>query len=207
LDGILVTSPFKVQVARFAARVLSNATRVGAVNALRREADSTWTADMFDGLGFLRGLQTKGHKVMGKQVLLFGLGGAGSAIAVALADAGAASITVMSPDAEKAKHTLSRLQTGCPACSFHFAPSLLEAEIESKEIIINASTVGMNEGDDMPSQLGPLHTTVVVGDIVLQPQTALLRHAAQCGCAVVTGYDMHSGQVQEISKFFHAFES
>ena len=60
LDGLIVTVPYKGRAAPFATRLGTTASRVGALNALRREADGTWTGDMFDGAGFVRGAETKG---------------------------------------------------------------------------------------------------------------------------------------------------
>ena len=55
LDGLLVTVPFKARMLPFANRLGTTAQSIGALNALRREADGSWTGDMFDGHGFVRG--------------------------------------------------------------------------------------------------------------------------------------------------------
>ena len=67
-----------------------NGKVVGAINAARRKDDDTWEGDMFDGLGCVNGLQKQGHSVAGKSVFLMGTGGAGAAIASAMAQAGMA---------------------------------------------------------------------------------------------------------------------
>ena len=92
VDGVLVTIPFKARIVPHATRLGPAAQCIGAANALRREADGTWTGEMFDGVGFVRGAQHKGERLHGRRVVLFGAGGAGSAIAYALADAGVQSI-------------------------------------------------------------------------------------------------------------------
>ena len=89
LDGVLITIPFKARIVPYATRLGPAAQCIGAANALRREADGTWTGDMFDGVGFIRGAERKGERVHGRRVALFGAGGAGSAIAYELAKAGA----------------------------------------------------------------------------------------------------------------------
>ncbi|WP_413541026.1 shikimate dehydrogenase family protein, partial [Burkholderia gladioli] len=53
LDGLLVTAPHKARMVPFAARLSARASVVGAVNALRRERDGSWSGDMFDGVGFV----------------------------------------------------------------------------------------------------------------------------------------------------------
>ena len=105
LDGLLVTVPFKTRIVSFADRLGPTAEAVGAVNALRREADGSWSADMFDGIGFVRAAERKGQRLQGRKVALFGAGGAGSAIACALARASVASIDIIDTDAARAKHS------------------------------------------------------------------------------------------------------
>ena len=99
LDGLLVTVPFKARMVPFASRLGATAQCISAVNALRREADGSWTGDMFDGEGFLRGVERKGERIRGRRVLMFGAGGAGSAVACALAGAGVESIGIVDPNA------------------------------------------------------------------------------------------------------------
>ncbi len=85
LDGLVITVPYKARVLALADRVLPTGLQVGAANALRREPDGSWTADMFDGRGLIRGLADEGVDVKGMRAMVLGAGGAGSAVVVALA--------------------------------------------------------------------------------------------------------------------------
>ena len=88
--GIVVTMPLKQLVLPLVDEVLPRARQVGAVNTIRREADGRLVGDMFDGRGGVLGLRWEGHEPRGRRVLLVGAGGAGSALAFALAEAGVA---------------------------------------------------------------------------------------------------------------------
>ena len=101
---------------RFAQRLGPAANRIGALNALRRESDGTWTGDMYDGAGFVRGVERKGQRLRGRRVALFGAGGAGSAIACALAEAGVDSIAVIDPITGKARPWQRSCAWHFPAC-------------------------------------------------------------------------------------------
>ena len=57
VDGLVATVPYKAQAVQFADRLGPTASRIRALNALRREPDGTWTGDMFDGLGFVRAFE------------------------------------------------------------------------------------------------------------------------------------------------------
>ncbi len=198
LDGIIATVPFKVRMLQFADHLLPTGRAVGAINALRREPDGKWTGDMFDGRGMVGAMTQQGHAVAGRNAVLIGTGGAGSAIACALAEAGAASITLCDLDQRKARALAARVAAIAPACTLRVGP----ATAEGAEILINASPVGMKPDDGLPAPLGSLPAHMVVGDVVLKEETPLLRHARACGCATVGGRDMMLGQVDAMLAFF-----
>ena len=138
---------------RFADRLGATATCIGALNALRREADGSWTGDMFDGAGFVRGAERKGERVRGRRVALFGAGGAGSAIACALAGAGRASIDIIDPDAGTRRRARREAAAGVSRRA-RWRPR--RRKPRDVDMIVNASPVGMQPGDGMPGDIGPL---------------------------------------------------
>ena len=199
LDGVLVTVPFKSRMLPFAERMGATAKIIGAVNALRREADGSWTGDMFDGLGFVRGAESKRARIRGRRVTLFGAGGAGSAIACALADAGVQSIDIIDIDAPKAKKLVERLKPAFPGCALAAASGMRGGV----DMVVNASPVGMRPDDGLPADIGRLDSGTLVGDVVIaQAPTAMIRHAIHWGCDWVDGRDMHAGQVEALLAFF-----
>lgn len=199
LDGLLVTAPYKARMLPFAARLGTAAACIGAVNALRREADGSWSADIFDGEGFTRGLLAKGETLAGRHVLMFGAGGAGSAIACALAGNGVASIRIVNPDPARTAQLVASMNAAFPGCDVAAA----SASRIGFNMIVNASPVGMQPGDGLPGDLGQLTPDVLVGDVVVAAApTPLLREAIKQGCRWSNGHDMHSGQIGAIMGFF-----
>ena len=201
LDGLLVTVPFKARMLRFAQRLGPTAKRIGALNALLRESDGSWTGDMFDGAGFVRGAERKGQRLRGRRVALYGAGGAGSAIACALAEAGAQSITVIDPEFGRAAALVEKLRVAFPSCALATAT----AKPADVDMVVNASPVGMRPSDGLPGDIGALSADTLVGDVVvLDTPTPLIRHASRSGCAWVNGRDMHAGQVDALVRFLTA---
>jgi shikimate dehydrogenase len=199
LDGILVTVPFKARMTRFAHSLGETAQVLGAVNALRREADGSWTADMFDGLGFLNGVERKGGSVRGRRVLLFGAGGAGGAIAYALAAGGVRSLDIVDPHGDRAGTLVERLRSRFPECAVATAAGIRNGI----DMVVNASTVGMKPNEGMPGDVGPLSPDTLVADVVTaEGPTTLIDHAVRCGCTWADGRDMHAGQVDALFSFF-----
>jgi shikimate dehydrogenase len=201
LDGLIFTVPYKVRAVPYADTLLTTGRQVCAINVLRREDDGTWTGDMFDGRGMTRGLANQGDDVRGLKVLLLGAGGAGSAIACALAESGAASITIYEVDKPKARALAARVSEAFPECKVDVGGP----RVAGYDVLINATPVGMKETDSLPADIGPLDGVKIVGDvIVLAKPTPLLREAKARGCHTMDGIGMHTGQADEIVDFFRA---
>jgi shikimate dehydrogenase len=199
LDGLIATVPFKARMRPFANLLGETATQLGAVNALRKESDGSWTGDMFDGLGFVNGIERKGGSVRDRRVVLFGAGGAGSAIAYALAARGAASVDVVDPDRGRASTLVERLQRQFPNCAIATAAGK-RSEVD---MVVNASTVGMGPDQGMPGDIGPLAQSTLVADVIVSAKpTALIDHAIRSGCMWADGRDMVAGQVSALIAFF-----
>jgi shikimate dehydrogenase len=154
---------------------------------------------MFDGEGFVRGLLTKGERLQGRQVLMFGAGGAGSAIACALAGAGVASIRIVNPDTDRTVKLVAALKKAFPACDIAEA----SGSRQGFDIIVNASPVGMKPDDGPPGDLGTLTSEMLMADVVVSSTpTAFIQKAMDSGCRWANGHDMHSGQIEAIMGFF-----
>jgi shikimate dehydrogenase len=201
LDGILVTIPHKAAAARLADSRSPAAEVSGTANALRREPDGRWHADNFDGAGFVRGLTRSGHAVGGARVHLAGAGGAGSAIAAALLDAGCATLAVQEPDRARLTGLLRRLDERWPGRA-HEAQRPAAAGRET-DLIVNATPLGLRPADPLPFDPARLRAGCVVADIIMKPAvTPLLRAAAALGLPTHPGLHMLAEQVDLYRTFF-----
>lgn len=199
LDGIVATMPHKVALAAAADEVLESGRLVGAVNALRRRPDGKWEADMFDGRGFVAGLRAHGHDPAGRRAALLGAGGAGSAIAVALCQAGVAALSVHDLDRARAERLVATLRGAFP----HVPARAGAPELASADLLVNATPIGMQDGDPLPWDLAGLRPGAIVGDVTTKPEVTPFVAAARArGAATVTGRDMYEGQVRELGAFF-----
>lgn len=199
LDGMMVTVPYKSRVIPLLDHVLPMAAKVGAVNAMRRETDGSWTGDMFDGRGLVRGLRERDIRLDGRRIMLVGAGGGGSAVAVAVADAGAAKLRIFDVDPARADALAGRVAKAYPACQV----SAGAPEIAGHDMLINATPIGMAPGDGFPAPLDGLTADVLVVDIIMKPEvTPLLAHARGLGCVALGGKVMLEGQAEEVARFF-----
>jgi shikimate dehydrogenase len=195
--GAVVTMPNKEAILALLDEVTPEARQVGACNVVRREKDGRLVGTMFDGEGFVSGLQKTGFTLAGKRVFLYGLGGAGTAIAFALAKYGTASLTLHNRTAEKAGRLAATIRATHPAVATDNGPGT-----GTYDLVINASSIGMKDDDPLPLPLDMLGNAPVVADII--PGAALtpfLAAARERGCAVYQGAGMLAAQAGLITDY------
>jgi shikimate dehydrogenase len=199
LDGLLVTVPHKAAACAFADRVSATVAVTGSTNAVRREPDGSWYADNFDGAGFVTGLRQAGHDLGGRQAVLVGAGGAGSAIAAALLDAGVAGLAVCDPDTVRLHALLDRLTARWPGR----VAGTDRPDLAGVQLAINATPLGLRPDDPLPFDPAGLPAGAVVADIIMQPrETRLLCAAASRGLSVHQGQHMLLHQLDAYRTFF-----
>jgi shikimate dehydrogenase len=207
LDGILVTVPHKFSVCGHADRCSVTVELAGAANALRREADGTWLAENFDGLGFVAGLRAQGHEPRGMRVALAGAGGAGVAIAAALVEAGVSRLAVADAVMDKACGLADRLNAwrAGVAVAGNWSASASDPVRGEADLLVNATALGMGPDDALPFEVRGLQPCAIVADIVMKPQqTRLLQAAAQAGLRTHEGMHMLAPQLPMYLDFFGA---
>ncbi len=197
--GALITMPHKIAVVTHLDQASQAVVLSGCCNAVTRGADGRLAGDMFDGEGFLRAMQRKGRMAAGARALIVGCGGVGSAIAAALAGAGLAAVTLRDPDEGAMARLAARLAASFPALAIATGRS----DPEGHDIVINASPLGMAEGDALPLDVSRLTPAMHVGEVVLKPALTPLLAAAQArGCTMQAGVDMLFEQIPAYLEFF-----
>ncbi len=71
------------------------------------------------------------------------------------------------------------------------------------DIVVNATPLGMKEGDPLPIDVDRIAPTTLVGEVVMKEEfTPLLRKAKEKGCRVQVGTDMLFEQIPAYLEFF-----
>lgn len=198
LDGMVATVPHKFAAFRHCATATKRARFLGSANVLRRNPDGTWHGDMTDGLGMVGGLRAAGFDPAGRRALLVGAGGAGSAIALALVEAGVSSLALHDADAARRDGLLRKLaEKGGGAEVRAGSP-----DPAGFDLVVNATPAGMRAEDAMPVMADRLEGRMFVADVVTAPEvTPLLGAARALGCGTQTGVGMFTAQVELIADF------
>ena len=196
--GALVTMPHKVAVVGLLDEASPAVRACGACNAVRAEGGRL-IGDMFDGAGFVRGAARKGFGVTGSSALVVGAGGVGSAIAAALAGAGAARVIVSDILPERAGALAARLAA-------HFPGTRIAAGVpdpSGMDMVVNATPLGLRDDDPLPLDISHLRPGGFVGEVALRSDdTPLVAAARARGCTVQVGTDMLFEQIPAYLEFF-----
>ena len=198
IPGALVTMPHKIAVVELLDG-MSTAVRIaGSCNAVVKRPDGSLWGDMFDGVGFCRGLKRKGFRCEGARCLLVGAGGVGAAIAAALAAEGAASIVISDISQTSAQRLAERLMMFYPLLDARCGTN----DAAGYDLAINATPLGL-PGDPLPIDVTHLSPNTFVGEVVMKAEmTPLLLAAKERGCRFQIGTDMLFEMIPAYLDFF-----
>ena len=199
LRGALITMPHKVSTASLVDELLPAARIAGACNAVRRLSDGRLEGDMFDGEGFVRGVRRKGMRLDSARALVVGCGGVGSAIAASLAAAGVAAIGLHDLNPASCEGLARRLLQQYPALQMATGSN----DPAGYGLVVNATPLGMNDGDPLPMDVSRIDPSCFVGEVVMKTDmTAFLAAAKARGCTVQIGSDMLFEQIPAYLEYF-----
>lgn len=188
LKGVNVTVPHKEKVIAFLDKVNEEASFIGAVNTIVN-SEGFLTGYNTDGRGFISSLSEAGISVAGKNILIVGAGGACRAISYYLIRE-ASSLRIFDIDSVRAERLVSDLRGIGPNVSF--LDDL--GDPGPFEILINATPLGLKDGDPLPLDISNLGSASTVCDLIYR-DTPLLKGASERQLKTLNGLGMllHQG--------------
>jgi shikimate dehydrogenase len=201
LRGVVVTIPHKVTFLDLVDEVMPTARLAGATNVIRPEPDGRWIGTNLDGMGFVNGLTDKIFPPARRSFLVVGCGGAGSAIAATLVQAGITRLTIAEVQRERAEKLAGRLRAAVPNVPVTVVGA--NPDPAGYDVAVNATPMGMHDGDSLPFDPARLTGETVVAEVVQAPPvTRLLHEARQRGFRTLQGGNMLDYQFIEMARFF-----
>ena len=200
--GFCVTIPHKVATFRLVDKLSEDARLMGAVNMVTFEEGGRLKGHNTDGAGWLRSLEEEtGVSPQGKRCLLLGAGGAARAIAIKLAQTGAAHVEIRNRTAEKASSLADEVNSHFPKVEIHGGGlDDLESGARGRDIIVNTTSLGMTGDKEreaaccLPEEFIPPES--ICADAVYNPlDTPFLKAARRRGARAVSGVGwlLHQG--------------
>lgn len=199
--GFIATVPHKLSMLHLCDDLTAAAAQVGAVNCVRRDPDGRLVGAILDGIGFVEGLRAAGIEPRGLRAYVAGAGGAATAVAFALAEAGVATLTIGNRTQAKARDLCDRISAAYPG----LALSTDAGRVAEQDLVMNATSMGMNADDVLPLDVRQLHPGQIVAEAIMQPpRTALLEAAAAAGCRIHPGLPMLENQIRLMAEHMAA---
>jgi shikimate dehydrogenase len=199
IHGVIVTIPYKASITTYIDRPSPQVSALGVANVLRRKKEREIEGDMVDGKGFLRALREKKVSIKTKHIFIIGCGGAGSAVAWDALEAGAAKVSLLDEDPEKAQDLLGRLVPYYPGKDIE----VVSVPPTRFDIVLNATPLGMRATDPLPMPIQQIPAGAIVTDAVTAPPvTPFLQGARKHGHRIQSGREMVTGQVPLIAEYF-----
>ena len=200
--GFCVTIPHKVATFRLMDELSEDARLMGAVNMVTFEEGGRLKGHNTDGTGWLRSLEEEtGVSPQGKKCLLLGAGGAARAIAIKLAQTGAAHVEIRNRTAEKAVALADEVKSHFPEVEISGGGlEELESAARGRDIIVNTTSLGMTGDKEreaaccLPEEFIPPES--ICADAVYNPlDTPFLKAARRRGARAVSGVGwlLHQG--------------
>ncbi len=217
--SINITTPWKPLAFAHAQVATSSAALAQGANVLIKRADGSFIADNTDGLGCVSYLKRCGIAFDGASVVVCGTGPTARAIMHACALAGAKKVTMLGRDAVRAQGVVSEYLTRAEklaqgsedtidAIDSRYAAAGLkeivaaqnvlagdyasnEQALREADVIIDATRLGMQQGDPAPFDTKLISSDQAVFDVVYaHGETALIAGAKAAGARAFSGEGM-----------------
>ena len=194
IDGINVTVPFKKSVIPFIDELSSEAKESESVNTIYKENNKVLGHNT-DISGFELAIRGKGYDIKDKKVFILGAGGVVPSIIIALKKMEVAKI-VLSNRTKKKAEELKKIFSNLEIVNW--------GEIPEFNMIINATSLGLNKNDEIKLNYEDIGVNKFFYDVIYNPsQTKFLSIAKQFGNQIENGKMMFIYQAHQAFTIWH----
>jgi len=193
LTGINVTLPFKQKIINHIDKIVNDAEVTGSVNTIFLDKNKKIIGENTDVFGLQAAYLKEIDNNLNKKALVIGAGGVSPSVILSLQKSGIRSISITNRTSEKCIFLKRK---------FNFLNILswenLKSEIKNFDIIINATSLGLKNGEDFNFNFSSTRDEVIYIDTIYNPlETKTFKHLKKEGKKVFNGLDMFIYQGQK----------
>ena len=193
IKGINVTLPYKQKISTFVDRLVNDAYHTNSVNTVYLDDKNTLVGENTDVFGLQAAYLKEIVNVEKKKALIIGAGGVSPSVIFSLQKSKVKSISIINRTIEKSIFLKKK---------FNFINILewrsLEAEIKNFDIIINATSLGLLNGDDFNFNFENVKEDLIYIDTVYNPiETKTLKYLKEKQIKTFNGLNMFIYQGQK----------
>ena len=192
-SGFNITLPFKQKIINYMDKVVNDAEMTGSVNTVLLDSDKAVTGENTDVYGLQAGYLKKIDNSHNKQALVLGAGGVSPSVILSIKKSGVRNISITNRTNEKCIFLKKKFNF------LNIIPwSDLKNEIKNFDIIINATSLGLKNGDDFKFNFSGTKDNLIYIDTIYNPiETKTFKFLKEEGRKVFNGLDMFIYQGQK----------
>ena len=191
--GINVTLPYKQKIINHIDKVVNDAELTGSVNTIFLDKDKAVIGENTDVFGLQAAYLKEIANASRKKVLIIGAGGVAPSVILSIQKSGIRNISIINRTNEKCIFLKKK---------FKFLNILswenLRSEIKNFDIIINATSLGLKNGEDFVFDFSDTKNDIIYIDTIYNPlETKTFKYLKEHGKKVFNGLDMFIYQGQK----------
>ncbi len=191
--GINVTLPFKQKIISHIDRVVNDAELTGSVNTIFLDKDKAVIGENTDVFGLQAAYLKEITSTSDKKVLIIGAGGVAPSVILSIQKSGIRNVSIINRTNEKCIFLKKK---------FNFLNILswenLRSEIKNFDIIVNATSLGLKNGEDFVFDFSNTKNDVIYIDTIYNPlETKTFKYLKEQGKKVFNGLEMFIYQGQK----------
>ena len=192
-SGINVTLPFKQKIINHVDKVVNDAELTGSVNTVLLNSNNLVIGENTDVYGLQAAYLKEIDNSSNKKALVIGAGGVSSSVILSIKKSGISNISITNRTNEKCIFLKKK---------YNFLKIIswvnLNSEIKNFDLIINATSLGLKNGDDYNFNFSNTKNETIYIDTIYNPlETKTFKYLKQEGRRVFNGLDMFIYQGQK----------
>jgi len=185
MPGANVTVPHKTAIMKYLDEIDKSAVKIGSINTIVNR-NGKLTGYNTDWNGFFEDLKENKINIKNKTAVVVGAGGGSKAVLYALSYGGIKKIIIASKTYKTAK-VISKKYKTAQAVEID---KMNGFDFSNADIIINASTCGMNPSDILPFKITNFKKTLAIYDLIYGKETPFKKFASANNLKYVSGLGM-----------------
>ena len=193
LSGLNVTLPFKQKIINHVDKVVNDAELTGSVNTILLDVNKSIIGENTDVFGLQAAYLKETDESSNKKALVIGAGGVSPSVILSLQKSSIRNISLTNRTNEKCIFLKKK---------FNFINILpwekLKTEIKNFDIIVNATSLGLKDGEDFNFHFSNTKEELIYIDTIYNPlETKTFKYLKEQGKKVFNGLDMFIYQGQK----------
>ena len=193
LCGINITLPYKQKIVPHLDKLVNDAEATSSVNTIYIDEKNTIIGENTDVFGLQAAYLKEVDNIINKKALVIGAGGVAPSVILSLKKSGIRNVSIVNRTLDKCIFLKKKFQ------NLNIVDwNNIEGELKNYDIIVNATSLGLKDGEDFKFNFENIKTSLIFIDTIYNPlETKTLKYLREKDIKVFNGLDMFIYQGQK----------